>query len=154
MEVGSRDPPGSQLHPWLSPLLALLSANSPPVGNSAPVAARLVCAHLLTLVEFIRKRNARRRNEASLDFHPRHHRSKSTARNCHREVKVLFYTYMMFIYAHEERCGEQVKDHSVGHLRSQSAETLALLGKHLRLYQIHSATLESGVLADPEVSMV
>jgi len=45
----------------------------------------------------------------------------------------------------------EVKDHSVGHLRSQSAETLALLGKHLRLYQIHSATLESGVLADPEV---
>jgi aryl-alcohol dehydrogenase-like predicted oxidoreductase len=42
----------------------------------------------------------------------------------------------------------EVKDHSAEHLRSQSAESLALLQKHLRLYQIHSATLESGVLSN------
>jgi aryl-alcohol dehydrogenase-like predicted oxidoreductase len=36
-------------------------------------------------------------------------------------------------------------------LRRQIAESRALLGLHLRLYQIHSATLESGVLEDSEV---
>ena len=36
-------------------------------------------------------------------------------------------------------------------LRRQLAETRALLGEHLALYQIHSATLESGVLDDAAV---
>jgi aryl-alcohol dehydrogenase-like predicted oxidoreductase len=45
----------------------------------------------------------------------------------------------------------EVKDHSVATLRRQIAESRALLGAHLRLYQIHSATLESGVLDDPAV---
>lgn len=36
-------------------------------------------------------------------------------------------------------------------LRRQLAETRALLGEHLSLYQIHSATLESGVLEDRDV---
>jgi aryl-alcohol dehydrogenase-like predicted oxidoreductase len=45
----------------------------------------------------------------------------------------------------------EVKDLSVQTLRRQLGETRALLGEHLRLYQIHSATLESGVLDDPEV---
>ena len=46
---------------------------------------------------------------------------------------------------------QEVKDLGVGHLRHQFAESRALLNDHLRLYQIHSATLESGVLADEAV---
>ncbi|HVT70775.1 MAG TPA: aldo/keto reductase [Trebonia sp.] len=45
----------------------------------------------------------------------------------------------------------EVKDHSLPVLRRQYAQTRALLGRHLRLYQIHSATAESGVLDDPAV---
>ena len=45
----------------------------------------------------------------------------------------------------------EVKDLSAGHLRRQLAETRRLLGDHLDLYEIHSATLESGVLDDREV---
>jgi aryl-alcohol dehydrogenase-like predicted oxidoreductase len=45
----------------------------------------------------------------------------------------------------------EVKDLSVETLRRQLAESRALLGPHLRLYQIHSATLESGVLENPAV---
>jgi aryl-alcohol dehydrogenase-like predicted oxidoreductase len=42
----------------------------------------------------------------------------------------------------------EVKDLSLGHLVRQLAESRALLGDYLQLYQIHSATLESGVLDD------
>jgi aryl-alcohol dehydrogenase-like predicted oxidoreductase len=42
----------------------------------------------------------------------------------------------------------EVKDLSLATLRRQLAESQALLGSYLRLYQIHSATLESGVLED------
>lgn len=42
----------------------------------------------------------------------------------------------------------EVKDHSVSALREQLAESRRHLGPYLRLYQIHSATLESGVLDD------
>ncbi|HEY1169238.1 MAG TPA: aldo/keto reductase [Candidatus Limnocylindrales bacterium] len=45
----------------------------------------------------------------------------------------------------------EIKDHSVANLKRQLAESRALLGDRLRLYQIHSATLESGVLVDREV---
>jgi aryl-alcohol dehydrogenase-like predicted oxidoreductase len=45
----------------------------------------------------------------------------------------------------------EVKDLSAATLRRQLAESRAILGPHLRLYQIHSATLESGVLEDREV---
>jgi aryl-alcohol dehydrogenase-like predicted oxidoreductase len=45
----------------------------------------------------------------------------------------------------------EVKDLSVSTLRRQLGETRALIGEHLALYQIHSATLESGVLDDAEV---
>jgi aryl-alcohol dehydrogenase-like predicted oxidoreductase len=45
----------------------------------------------------------------------------------------------------------EVKDLSVQTLRRQIAESRALLGDRLHLYQIHSATLESGVLDDVHV---
>jgi len=45
----------------------------------------------------------------------------------------------------------EVKDHSLAALRRQIDESRALLGEYLDLYQIHSATLESGVLDDPAV---
>jgi aryl-alcohol dehydrogenase-like predicted oxidoreductase len=45
----------------------------------------------------------------------------------------------------------EVKDLSVSTLRRQLDETRTLLGEHLSLYQIYSATLESGVLEDEAV---
>ena len=49
--------------------------------------------------------------------------------------------------------GEQheVKEHSLAVLDRQFAESRELLGDHLDLYQIHSATLESGVLENIDV---
>jgi aryl-alcohol dehydrogenase-like predicted oxidoreductase len=44
-----------------------------------------------------------------------------------------------------------VKDHSSATLQRQAAESRELLGAHLKLYQIHSATLESGVLQNGPV---
>jgi len=45
----------------------------------------------------------------------------------------------------------EVKDHSVATFRRQVDETRSLIGPWLSLYQIHSATLETGVLEDPAV---
>jgi aryl-alcohol dehydrogenase-like predicted oxidoreductase len=45
----------------------------------------------------------------------------------------------------------EVKDLSVATLRRQLGETRELLGDRLALYQIHSATADSGVLDDPAV---
>jgi aryl-alcohol dehydrogenase-like predicted oxidoreductase len=45
----------------------------------------------------------------------------------------------------------EVKDLSVETLRRQITESRTLLGERLRLYQIHSATIESGVLDDARV---
>ncbi|GLC46089.1 hypothetical protein PLESTM_001824100 [Pleodorina starrii] len=45
----------------------------------------------------------------------------------------------------------EVKEHSAANLRKQAGETAAHLGPHLALYQIHSATLESGVLDAADV---
>jgi aryl-alcohol dehydrogenase-like predicted oxidoreductase len=45
----------------------------------------------------------------------------------------------------------EVKDLSLATLRRQLAESEELLAPHLRLYQIHSATIDSGVLEDRAV---
>lgn len=45
----------------------------------------------------------------------------------------------------------EVKEHSLAVLRRQHRESVERLGRHLDLYQVHSATLESGVLEDREV---
>ena len=45
----------------------------------------------------------------------------------------------------------EVKEHSRENLDKQWLESQALLGHHLNLYQIHSATLETGVLDNAEV---
>jgi aryl-alcohol dehydrogenase-like predicted oxidoreductase len=45
----------------------------------------------------------------------------------------------------------EVKDHSLTVLRRQVGESRVLLGSYLNLYQIHSATLESGVLENRAV---
>jgi aryl-alcohol dehydrogenase-like predicted oxidoreductase len=45
----------------------------------------------------------------------------------------------------------EVKDHGIATLERQIGETRALLGDHLAVYQIHSATLETGVLEDRAV---
>lgn len=45
----------------------------------------------------------------------------------------------------------EVKDHTLATLRRQVAETRSLLGERLGLYQVHSATLDSGVLTDDAV---
>ena len=45
----------------------------------------------------------------------------------------------------------EIKELTADNLRRQLAETRERLGDHLTLYQIHSATLSSGVLDDPDV---
>ncbi len=45
----------------------------------------------------------------------------------------------------------EVKDHSLATFQRQLGESRALLGPHLALYQVHSATFESGVLGDAAV---
>ncbi len=45
----------------------------------------------------------------------------------------------------------EVKEHSLPNLQKQWTETQALLGDHIDLYQIHSATFSSGVLDNQDV---
>ncbi|MCL7454226.1 MAG: aldo/keto reductase, partial [Anaerolineae bacterium] len=45
----------------------------------------------------------------------------------------------------------EVKEHSLSVLQRQWAESSSILGSHLDLYQIHSATLDSDVLENEEV---
>jgi aryl-alcohol dehydrogenase-like predicted oxidoreductase len=45
----------------------------------------------------------------------------------------------------------EVKEHSKKNLEKQFDESISLLGRYLSLYQIHSATLESGVLENYDV---
>jgi aryl-alcohol dehydrogenase-like predicted oxidoreductase len=59
------------------------------------------------------------------------------------------YTYTAGWRLDAER--HEVKDHSPAALWRQFAETRTRLGAHLSLYQIHSATFESGVLEDGAV---
>jgi aryl-alcohol dehydrogenase-like predicted oxidoreductase len=59
------------------------------------------------------------------------------------------YTYTANWHVHAKV--HEVKDLSAATLRRQLDESQELLGNHLRLYQIHSATIESGVLDDPDV---
>jgi aryl-alcohol dehydrogenase-like predicted oxidoreductase len=59
-----------------------------------------------------------------------------------------------YVYTGQWRMDEPVherKDLSVATFRRQLAETRALLGDRLNLYQVHSATVESGVLDDDEL---
>jgi len=46
---------------------------------------------------------------------------------------------------------QEVKDHSLAMLKAQFAESTSILGPFLQLYQIHSATPQSGVLDDAKV---
>jgi aryl-alcohol dehydrogenase-like predicted oxidoreductase len=50
-----------------------------------------------------------------------------------------------------EATQHEVKNHSVPVLKRQAEESRELLGPHLKLYQIHSATQESGVLENRDV---
>ncbi len=59
------------------------------------------------------------------------------------------YTYTANWQVHAEH--HEVKDHTLPTLQRQLAESRALLGPHLSLYQVHSATFESGVLDDAAV---
>ncbi len=59
------------------------------------------------------------------------------------------YTYTAGWLVEADR--HEVKDHSPATLDRQLAETRDTLGDHLDLYQVHSATLESGVLDDRAV---
>jgi len=45
----------------------------------------------------------------------------------------------------------EVKDHSVDNFLKQVEETKELIGEYLDLYQVHSATFESGILTDTRV---
>lgn len=45
----------------------------------------------------------------------------------------------------------EIKDHSPAAFRRQLAESLAILGDRLALYQVHSATLESRILEDRDL---
>ena len=49
---------------------------------------------------------------------------------------------------HIHAAAHEIKEHSLEQLRRQWAESQANLGGYLRLYQIHSATLDSGVLTN------
>jgi aryl-alcohol dehydrogenase-like predicted oxidoreductase len=46
---------------------------------------------------------------------------------------------------------QEIKDHSLAALERQLAETRAVLGDYVSVYQVHSATFESGVLEDRSV---
>lgn len=59
------------------------------------------------------------------------------------------YTYTANWQIHAEK--HEVKEHSLAVLQRQWSETQTYLGPYLNLYQIHSATLDSGVLSKQAV---
>ncbi|MEL6251166.1 MAG: aldo/keto reductase [Bacteroidota bacterium] len=59
------------------------------------------------------------------------------------------YTYTANWKIHAEH--HEVKEHSISVLNRQWKESQEILGEYLDVYQIHSATLESGVLENTEV---
>jgi aryl-alcohol dehydrogenase-like predicted oxidoreductase len=59
------------------------------------------------------------------------------------------YTYTAGWQVQADR--HETKEHSLAVLRRQAGESRGILGAHLKLYQIHSATLQSGVLDNAEV---
>jgi aryl-alcohol dehydrogenase-like predicted oxidoreductase len=59
------------------------------------------------------------------------------------------YTYTAGWQVQAEK--HEAKDHSLPVLLRQAEESRGCLGAHLAIYQIHSATLDSGVLEDSEV---
>ena len=76
-----------------------------------------------------------------------------TSRSIHRE-EVTVGTKWGYTYTANWRVSaeaHEVKDHSLGTLRRQWAETRAILGDQVDLLQVHSATLESGVVDDASV---
>jgi len=52
---------------------------------------------------------------------------------------------------HVDADDHEIKDHSLAAFTRQLAETRALLGNHLDVYHVHSATLDTGVLDDAEL---
>ena len=59
------------------------------------------------------------------------------------------YTYTADWQIHADT--HEVKEHSLGVLTRQRAETAETLGAYLNLYQVHSATLSSGILENTAV---
>ena len=45
----------------------------------------------------------------------------------------------------------EIKEHSLGMLTRQLVESRAILGSYLRVYQVHSATMDSGALTDTSI---
>ena len=50
-----------------------------------------------------------------------------------------------------EAAAHEIKEHSLAMFTRQLSESRAIVGPYLRLYQIHSATLDSGVLTDASI---
>jgi aryl-alcohol dehydrogenase-like predicted oxidoreductase len=62
------------------------------------------------------------------------------------------YTYVAdFRVELEDGKAHEVKDHSLDNFLKQVEETKTFLGEYLDLYQVHSATFESGILTDIRV---
>lgn len=59
------------------------------------------------------------------------------------------YTYTANWQVHAEK--HEVKEHSLDMLEGQWEESYQYLGKHLDLYQVHSATFSSGILENADV---
>ncbi|NVB85615.1 MAG: aldo/keto reductase [Kofleriaceae bacterium] len=76
-------------------------------------------------------------------------RAREIARDAVTVSSKWGYTYTADWHVTAEH--HEIKDHTLPALERQLAETRALLGGHLSLYQVHSATLESGILDDARV---